>query len=151
MRDESFMALMQLLPKSALSSAVGRATRLKAPKQVHQWAMRQFAQRYRVDMGEAAEGFEAYDTFAQFFTRQLKPGIRPIAPGETVIASPVDGVVSQAGCAEKGDCIQAKGIRFPLKQLLGDEESARAFDGGAFATLYLAPRDYHRFHSPLAG
>jgi phosphatidylserine decarboxylase len=151
MRDQTFMTLMKLLPKSALSTAVGVATRAPAPAKLHQLAMRAFAARYKVKMDEAASGFEAYPTFAQFFTRQLRPGARPIDQGPKVVISPVDGAVSQAGYIENGQCLQAKGINFPVDKLLGDPEQAKLFEGGAFATLYLSPRDYHRIHTPLDG
>lgn len=145
------MTLMRLLPKSALSTAVGAVTRAPAPASVHRFAMKRFAKAYRVDLEEAEHGFEGYATFSDFFARKLKPGVRPVAEGERVIVSPCDGTVSHCGYAEKDQCIQAKGISFPIGKLLGDEQSAHAFAGGAYATLYLSPRDYHRFHAPLGG
>jgi len=151
MRDQTFMTLMKLLPKSALSTVVGAATRARVPASFHRFAMRRFARRYQVALEEAEHGFEGYSTFSDFFARKLKPGMRPIDGGERVLVAPCDAVVSQCGYVEKSECIQAKGINFPVGKLLGDEASAHAFEGGAYATLYLSPRDYHRFHSPLAG
>jgi phosphatidylserine decarboxylase len=151
MRDDTFMTLMRLLPKSALSTAVGLATRAPAPRAVHQAAMRLFAKRYAVALDEAEGTIEDYPTFAQFFTRKLKPGMRTIDPGADVVASPVDARVSQVGQVQAGQCLQAKGIHFPVDRLLGDARRALDFDGGSFATLYLSPRDYHRFHAPLPG
>jgi phosphatidylserine decarboxylase len=60
-------------------------------------------------------------------------------------------VVSQAGRAEGGRLVQAKGLDYTLEALLADPALAARFRGGAFTTLYLSPRDYHRIHSPLAG
>ena len=151
LRDETFMKLMRIVPRSALSTAVGHATRARAPAAFHQAAMKAFARRYRVDLHEAELPLEDYATFAEFFTRRLKPGARPVEGGENVLVSPVDGTVSQIGYAERGECIQAKGVSFPLEKLLADPERARRFVGGGYATLYLAPRDYHRIHAPLAG
>ena len=151
MRDDLFMELMRVVPKGALSAAVGHATRAPAPTAVHHVAIKAFAQRYGVNLQEAEHPPEAYRTFAEFFTRRLKPGSRSIDAGENVVVSPVDGSVSQIGYAEKGECIQAKGIRFSLHKLLGDPVEAERFVGGAYATLYLAPRDYHRIHAPLPG
>lgn len=151
MNDQTFMKLMALLPKSALSSAVGVATRLPAPSPVHRWAIRQFARAYNVDVHEAEHALEKYPTFAQFFTRSLKPGSRPVDAGEKVVVSPVDGAVSQVGYSENGHVVQAKGITYSVAQLLGNEEAARPFNGGAWTTLYLSPRDYHRIHAPLGG
>jgi len=151
MRDDAFMTLMRLLPKSALSTVVGLAARAPAPARVHHAAMRFFAKRYRVDLHEAEGSIEDYPTFAQFFTRRLKSGLRPIDPGADVVVSPVDAHVSQAGQVQAGQCLQAKGISFPVDKLLGDARRALDFEGGSFATLYLSPRDYHRFHAPLNG
>src|SRR5688500_17782957 len=127
MREQTFMKLMRLLPKSALSHAVGWATRLKAPAPLHRMAMRGFARSYSVDMSEAAQGFEGYATFAEFFTRALKPGARTFEAGERVLASPVDGAVSQVGYAHEGQCVQAKGVSYPLERLLGSTEAAAPF------------------------
>jgi phosphatidylserine decarboxylase len=152
MEDGTFLALMRLLPKSTLSSAVGALTRLPAPPGLHRAAMRAFARAYRVDMGEAEQTFEGYRRFSDFFSRGLRPGARPVDPDPRVVVSPVDGVVSQAGTLASGRCVQAKGIDFPVDQLLDDAELGRRFaEGGAYATLYLSPRDYHRVHAPVGG
>jgi phosphatidylserine decarboxylase len=151
MNEQTFMKLMRILPKSALSSAVGVATRLPAPAPVHRMAMKAFAKAYEVDMGEAEHSFERYATFAQFFTRGLKPGLRPVDAGPNLVVSPVDGRVSQVGYSDNGRCLQAKGIEYTVDELLGDKDAAAPFHGGAWTTLYLSPRDYHRIHSPLAG
>jgi phosphatidylserine decarboxylase len=151
MRDQTFMTLMALMPKSALSNLVGRASRAKAPAVLHRWAMRAFARRYGVQLEEAELGFEGYATFADFFSRRLKQGLRPIDARENIVVSPVDGVVSQAGYAGGSECVQAKGIRYSLPALLGSAEAAARFEDGAFVTLYLSPRDYHRIHAPLSG
>ncbi|QDE97611.1 archaetidylserine decarboxylase [Myxococcus xanthus] len=151
MNDQTFMKLMQVLPKSALSTVVGMATRLPVPAPVHQAAMRAFAKAYNVDMEEAEHSFDHYPTFAQFFTRGLKPGLRPVDAGEKVVVSPVDGRVSQVGYSDYGRCLQAKGIEYTVDELLGDSEAAKPFHGGAWTTIYLSPRDYHRIHAPLGG
>ncbi len=66
------------------------------------------------------------------------------------IASPVDGTISQLGDIEGGRIFQAKGFDYSLYELLGgSEKRAAAFIDGQFATIYLAPRDYHRIHMPL--
>jgi phosphatidylserine decarboxylase len=151
MNDKSFMTLMRLLPKSALSTLVGRATRLPIPPAVHQAAIRAFARAYDVNLEECEGDVTDFATFGSFFTRKLKPGRRTIDPGAQTVASPVDAHVSQIGQIERGACLQAKGISFPVDKLLGDARRALDFEGGSFATLYLSPRDYHRFHAPLSG
>ena len=151
MNDSTFMTLMRLLPKSALSTAVGLATRAPVPAPLHQAVVRWFAKQYRVNLDEAEGPIEQYPTFGQFFTRRLKPGMRPQDEAAEAIVSPCDGAISQIGQIESGRCLQAKGISFPVDKLLGDARRALEFEGGQFATIYLSPRDYHRFHSPLEG
>jgi len=151
MRDETFMQWMRLLPKAVLSSAVGAATRAPAPAGLHHAAIRAFAQRYQVDLSEAEHPVEDYPTFSEFFSRRLKAGLRPVDPDPKAVVSPVDGAVSQIGTVDGEACVQAKGISFPLGRLLTTRPEAEGFRGGAFATLYLSPRDYHRIHAPLSG
>jgi phosphatidylserine decarboxylase len=114
-------------------------------------AIRRFIARYQVDMSEAAQPDpSAYRSFNEFFTRPLRAGARPPASGRWIC--PVDGAVSQCGTMTDGTIVQAKGHRYTASDLLGgDTELAASFAQGAFATLYLSPRDYHRIHMPAAG
>jgi len=150
MNDRTFIALMGLVPKNALSRLVGALTRWPAPRWFLDRAIVAFAGRYGIDLGEC-DPPASFRTFGEFFARPLKPGRRPIAPGEAVVVSPVDAVVSETGLATAGRLIQAKGIDYTVGALLGDFEAAERFAGGAWATLYLSPRDYHRIHFPLGG
>jgi phosphatidylserine decarboxylase len=149
-KDRALLAALRLVPKNALSRMVGALTRAEAPRPVRLAAMRAFAARYGIDLSECGE-LETFRTFGEFFARPLRGGARPVAPGDEVVVSPVDGVVSQVGRAERGRLVQAKGLDYTLEALLADPALARRFDGGAFATLYLSPRDYHRIHFPLPG
>lgn len=145
------LALLKFLPKRAMSRAFGSLTRAPLPGAAHRAAIRAFVRQYDVDVGEAEKPLDDYGTFGEFFTRRLKPGVRPIAGGADVPVSPVDGTVSQAGIGEAGRLVQAKGKSYTLAALLADEEEAKRFLGGAYLTLYLSPRDYHRIHAPLSG
>ncbi|MCP5197726.1 MAG: phosphatidylserine decarboxylase [Gammaproteobacteria bacterium] len=141
-----------LLPQRWSTRLVYWATRIRAPWFKNRLIHR-FIQHFQVDLREALEpNPHAYPDFNAFFTRALKPGVRPIAPGDRVMCCPVDGAVSQIGLADADTLLQAKGRTFSLTTLLGgDAERAQPFQGGAFATLYLSPRDYHRIHMPLTG
>jgi phosphatidylserine decarboxylase len=112
-----------------------------------------FVKQFKVNMEEALESDpHAYENFNAFFTRALKPGVRPIVEGENALACPVDGAVIQARPIEDGRIFQAKGHDYSLEQLLGGSaERAAPFQGGSFATIYLSPRDYHRIHMPITG
>ncbi len=93
----------------------------------------------------------AYKTFNDFFTRELRPDVRPINQDNNTIICPVDGSISQIGKIESGEIFQAKGRTYNLDTLLAGDDTAANFKDGQFATLYLSPRDYHRIHMPLDG
>ncbi len=150
MNDRVFITALELLPKNAFSRLIGAATRLRLPGPICRLAMRLFASRYGIDLTECSE-LTTFRTFSEFFARPLKPGLRPITPGERVVVSPVDALVSELGVSEQGRLIQAKGLDYTLEELLADAALARRLQGGVWATLYLSPRDYHRIHFPLSG
>ncbi len=150
MSDRLLISALSLVPKNALSRLAGALTRWRAPAPLRLAAMRAFARRYRIDLSECPD-LEVYRSFGEFFARPLRPGRRPVSAGERVVVSPVDAVVSEAGVATAGTLVQAKGIDYPAAALLGDDALARTMEGGAYATLYLSPKDYHRIHFPLGG
>lgn len=153
MFNKLFVLSQYVTPQLAVSRLAGRmADNDRSPalkNRVIQW----FIGRYGVDMSEAAESDPtAYPSFNAFFTRALKPGIRPIAEGDKTLVSPVDGAISQIGQVSDDRVFQAKGQSFSLTELLGgDAQRAEAFEEGEFSTIYLSPKDYHRIHMPMAG
>jgi phosphatidylserine decarboxylase len=150
MNDRLFISALRVLPKNTLSRLAGALTAWRAPAPVRLAAMKAFARRYGIDLSESPD-LDVYRTFGEFFARPLRPGLRPIAAGDTVAVSPVDGVVSEVGTADAGRLVQAKGIDYTIRALVADEALARSLEGGAWATIYLSPRDYHRIHFPLGG
>lgn len=82
------------------------------------------------------------------FTRELKDGARPIDQRPTRLISPCDALVGACGQVNFGSVLQAKGSAYPLTELLADEELARYYEGGQYATLRLTSSMYHRFHAP---
>lgn len=144
------VAPQYLLPKRLLTELMGHLADLRGGA-LTRAMVRRFVARYQVDMSEAADPrIESYPTFNEFFTRPLREGVRPIADAPFVC--PVDAAISQFGPIEHDQIFQAKGHSYSTRALVGgDEQLARAFDHGHFATLYLAPRDYHRIHMPCAG
>ena len=148
---ELFVALQRVLPKHFLSRLIARAAESKQP-----WLKNMLISRaikaFNINMQEAAsDNLDDYENFNAFFTRALKPGVRPIDKGQTSIVSPADGAISQAGPISKNRILQAKGIDYSVSRLLGDSSQARFYQDGSFATIYLSPKDYHRVHMPAAG
>jgi phosphatidylserine decarboxylase len=146
-----FVWLQYVMPQHALSRLVLRATRVRS-RRFKNCLVRGFLNRYAVDMTEAAETDPfGYGSFNEFFTRPLKPGARPIDGDAHAIVCPADGVISEAGSIEGDSLLQAKGRRYSLGELLAARPWASRFAGGSFATIYLAPFNYHRVHMPLHG
>ncbi|WP_430415057.1 archaetidylserine decarboxylase [Marinobacter adhaerens] len=153
MFDKLFVLSQYITPQLGVSNLAGRLADNDRSPALKNRVIKWFIDRYGVDMSEAAEpNPEAYATFNDFFTRELKPGIRPLADGEKTLVSPVDGAISQLGQVTGDRVFQAKGQSFSLSELLGGEEATTApFADGEFSTIYLSPKDYHRIHMPMAG
>ena len=151
-KDRLLARLVGVLPQHALSRLAHRATR-STWKPWKNLLIQEVVQRYQVDMFEAENPRPtSYPSFNAFFTRALRADARPVAAEPDAVASPADGHISQAGYLQGGRLLQAKGRHYNLLELLaGDHRLARSFDDGAFATIYLSPRDYHRVHMPLTG
>jgi len=150
MNDKLFVALQHVLPKLALTVFAGRVANWRGARITHaiiDW----FVTKYQVNMAEAAEpDTRNYACFNDFFTRALKPGARPLSPAAYVC--PVDGAISQAGPIAGDQVFQAKGHSYSTQALVGGDAALAAhFHAGAFATIYLSPKDYHRIHMPSAG
>ena len=150
MSDRLAVLSQYFLPKQALSTIAGKLAESEAgglTTRVIRW----FVQRYGVDLSEAVDTDPiSYRSFNEFFTRPLRAGARPLA--DAAFLCPVDGAISQFGAIEHDQIFQAKGHRYSTFALVGGNRSLAArFENGAFATLYLSPRDYHRIHMPVDG
>jgi phosphatidylserine decarboxylase len=150
-RGRLFAYLQYVLPQHAISRLVLKATRVRQA-----WfknaLIRGFLRLFEVDMRDAVEIEPLrYPSFNEFFTRALRPETRPFARDTDAIASPVDGTVSECGAIDGDTLLQAKGQYYTLTDLLAGQPWAQRFAGGEFATIYLAPFNYHRIHMPLRG
>lgn len=141
-----------LLPQHLLSIFAGKLANSRRPR-LKNYLIDYFCRQYAVNMSEALiEDPHAYASFNDFFTRALKTTARRIDPSLNSIVSPADGKIAQLGPIQNQQLLQAKGMYFNLLSLLGGQtELAACFDNGYFATIYLAPHNYHRVHMPLAG
>ena len=142
---------LDLLSNPRVSQAMGRLVRVRAPQPVLQAAIRGFCKLYGADPSEAERPLEDFATFQDFFTRRLKPGMRPVESAGNLLPSPADGVLSMTGSLAHDTLIQAKGIDYSLDALMGGKEDADPYRGGSYAVVYLAPKNYHRVHSPWQG
>ena len=147
-----FVALQYVLPKHLLTALIWRVARISQPA-IKDYLITRFVGLYDVDIDEVKQAVpEGFASFNDFFIRELLPEARPIDSSIDSIVSPVDGTVSVANAIRGNSIIQAKGIDYSLDDLLAtDLEQANAYIDGTFATIYLAPYNYHRIHAPLDG
>jgi phosphatidylserine decarboxylase len=143
--------MWRMVPKRALSGAIGWGASRDLPPSLREGLLARFARGYGIDVAEAEKPLGAYSGFDDFFTRRLRTGARPIDARPDRVVSPADGTVVDGGVVTAGKLLQAKGVLFSLSDLLADEEAAHRLEGGAYLITYLSPRDYHRVHAPMAG
>ncbi|WP_218690493.1 archaetidylserine decarboxylase [Psychrobacter sp. BF1] len=146
-----FTTIQQFVPQQKLSRVAGRLAASRHPL-VKRAFIRSFAKVYGVSLKEyERQSFNAYESFNDFFTRELKDDARTIDATVNGIVSPADGVISQLGQIEDSKLLQAKGSYYDIGQLLANKDDGDYFAEGSFATVYLAPSNYHRVHMPFAG
>ena len=152
MKANAFVVFQYLLPRHWLTAIIYRIARIRNPR-VKDFLITQFARAFDVNLDEVKREVPGgFATFNEFFIRELKDGAREIDDDSDAIISPADGTVSVAGVIRGDSIFQAKGIDYSLGDLLAtDLDEVAHYVDGNFATIYLAPYDYHRVHAPFSG
>ena len=103
-----------------------------------------------LDLSESKQ--QKFANLHECFTRELRPGLRPIDSNPSVLSSPCDAIVGACGEIRDGMVFQAKGFPYNLHSLLSAPELIQRWpnllEGGRFMTLRLTSSMYHRFHAP---
>ncbi len=127
---------------------MGRFSRIESP-----WLTRLSLALWRLftdlDLSDARP--RRYRSLHEVFTRELVEGARPLDPDPAIATSPCDAIVGACGTAERDRVLQAKGLRYSLRELFGPTQDPAPFEGGTFVTLRLSSAMYHRFHAPADG
>jgi len=147
-KDALIVSALSIVPRNLVSRWMGGFARTRLPDLLRRALLRWYVQKYSVNLDECERPLEDYPTLVDFFTRALKPGARPLDPDPATVVSPVDGTCYVVGTVTDGRLPQAGELDYAVAELLGGDTR---YDGGAYAVLYLSPRDYHRVHSPLDG
>ncbi|MCB0342537.1 MAG: phosphatidylserine decarboxylase [Pseudobdellovibrionaceae bacterium] len=148
MKQPILLLLLRCIPKNILSFLVGQLTKIQLPKPLGPWSVRWFAKRYKINLLEAALPIDQYHTINALFTRQLKPGVRPI---EGPLVHPADSELTVSGLINNGLMIQAKEKLYQASDFLARPALPQEFEAGSYFTYYLCPTDYHRVHAPVSG
>jgi phosphatidylserine decarboxylase len=107
-----------------------------------------FVEEFDIDMSTAQK--QEFNSFNDFFTRELKINARPVDTNSSVTVSPADGKILAYADISNSDFI-IKGYRFDIFSFLNDAALARKYLDGTLVVIRLAPFDYHRFHFPISG
>ncbi len=152
MDAKQFVTLQYFLPKGLITWVAGKVGRITFTP-IKNNLINKFIQNYGINLHHYNRTTVAeYKSFNDFFTRELKPNARPLTAGENKIVCPVDGQISEIGHIETRHLLQAKSHYYTLDELLvEDEQMYQKYKDGRFATIYLAPHDYHRIHMPFDG
>lgn len=152
LRQSLFLLLQRYLPKRLIGRCIYHAVRWHFGP-LKNFLIARFVSHYDIDLSDAAEtNPTAYPTFNAFFTRSLRNDARPIDPDHQTVVAPADGTLTQWGSPSAGRIVQAKGLDYSLNELLGEERPDDAsLPNPSYATIYLAPYNYHRVHAPMAG
>lgn len=142
--------LLSALPKVLLSRTTRVLTHIPLPRSLRAAVYRTYARRYGADLSEVAGELVDYRNLAAFFQRELVDGARPI-DAQAPLVWPADGTLVSSGPFAAGRLPQIKDVGYSVRDLLADDRLAGELQTGSQATVYLAPGDYHRVHSPFNG
>jgi phosphatidylserine decarboxylase len=142
-----FRLMTELSSRKWISQTTGRFAKSSASRRL----IPRFAKTYGIRLEDAEKDIREYRSLNEFFTRKLKPGLRPIDQNPEVLVSPVDAVITGAGLIEDGSLLNVKGQDYTLEELLNRSPRTVNYENGYYFVLYLSPTDYHRIHSPVTG
>ena len=144
-----FVLLQFIVPKLLITKLIYRITRIKQ-NNIKNFLIQKFIKIFQINTEEVKKSIpNEFETLNDFFTRELSNDARIINLASSSIVSPADGKVSALGKITKNQILQAKNHYYSLAELLGDTSNIEEFYNGNFATIYLAPYNYHRVHIPI--
>lgn len=142
-----YRLLTELSSRKWVSQLTGKFAKSRMSKSL----IPRFAKAYGIRIEDAEKPLSEYETLNEFFTRRLKPHLRPIDPAPSVVISPVDALITGVGRIESGLIVNVKGQDYSIEELLNHSPRTMNYTHGYYYVLYLSPTDYHRIHAPVSG
>jgi phosphatidylserine decarboxylase len=142
--DLNFL-LTNRIPRAALTRLVGWFSKIEQP-QVRDLSIAVWRMFSDLDLREAQKTH--FRSMHDCFTRELKPGLRPVDPDPRIVVSPCDAIVGAHGEIADTELFQIKGAPYSLLDLIGNPALVETHRNGRFVTLRLTSSMYHRFHAP---
>ncbi len=144
-RERINFLLTNRLPRRRLTRLMGRLSKIE-----HPWVSGASIAIWRLfsdlELRDAKQS--KFKSVHACFTRELRPGARPLCMDPDVIVSPCDALVGAMGRITDGTVLQAKGQPYRLADLVADADLVRYYADGSYVTLRLTSGMYHRFHAP---
>jgi phosphatidylserine decarboxylase len=142
--DLNFL-LTNRIPRAALTRFMGWFSKIENPlvRDASIACWRLFSD---LDLSEARK--TEFKSLHDCFTRELRPGLRPVDQDSAVVTSPSDAIIGAHGRIEDTQLFQIKGAPYSLLDLVGDPALVERHRNGRFVTLRLTSSMYHRFHAP---
>jgi phosphatidylserine decarboxylase len=144
-RERINFLLTNRLPRRRLTRLMGRLSKIEHPwvsgASIAIWRL--FAD---LELRDAKQS--KFKSMHECFTRELRPGTRPLSPDPSVLVSPCDAIVGATGRITDGTVLQAKGQPYRLAELVADPDLVAYYSNGWYVTLRLTSGMYHRFHAP---
>ena len=137
--------LTNRIPRAALTRFMGWFSKIENPY-VRDFSIACWRLFSDLDLSEAKKA--EFKSLHDCFTRELKPGLRPVDPDPAIVTSPSDGIIGAFGKIADTELFQIKGAPYSLLDLLGDPALVEQHRNGRFLTLRLTSSMYHRFHAP---
>lgn len=105
------------------------------------------------NMGDYIRPHGDWKTFNQFFARNFKPGMRPVASlcDQRVIVSPADSTFAGQWEIRTNSHVTVKNLHWKAQELMEGSPYQNRFQNGSFMHSFLGPNDYHRLHTPVGG
>lgn len=107
-----------------------------------------FVKRNGIDLREYKK--QEFTSYNDFFTREIKKELRPVAEGEHILVSPCDGKATVCRIG-KGERFFIKDTEYTAEQLLKSEKLAGHYLGGYAVIFRLTVDDYHHYCYPAGG
>ncbi len=110
-----------------------------------------FIERYGIDMNESLRQADKFESFNDFFVREIDLARRPVDPDPNACVSPIDGRLLAYRGIDPDTEFMIKRSAFNLKRFLGDEELAARYAGGDMIVSRIYLPDYHHVHFADSG
>ena len=134
--------LIHLLIRPWVSKAVGKIL----DGRMSRCLIGRFVRKNKIDLTQYES--RTYRSFNDFFTRAIRPELRPVDREPDHLIAPCDGKLSVYSVAEGGGKeaeFFVKGRNYTLTELLRDEALAAKYAGGTLLLFRLTVDDYHRY------